>query len=201
MEFSAISSLALADDIRDLFEMLDKPSHDVFCSMAALRGNLKLVVGSSPGFSLRLGGSHPVTLTSVDCHVRSGDIATSLALPLSWTGPDETRSSIVFYAGIPGALVDLSADLAFALGLPLDCLRLDEHLRPDLLKSGIVGLAEMSTVNRAIGTLIGRGYTPQAAQAELGRRAAETGQTVHSMATTLLSTVSNDQLGYVSVTE
>ncbi|HSU37011.1 MAG TPA: hypothetical protein VLJ88_15230 [Propionibacteriaceae bacterium] len=192
MDFTANISLALADDIRELFENLDESSTDACSSLASLRRDFKLIVRSSLGFTLRLGGNQPVTLTSIDHFVSSSDIATSLWFPLSWMGPDQFGSSIVFYAGVPGALVDLSADLAFALSLPLDCLRLDQDLSPDLLESGIVGLEEASTISRAIGALIGRGHTSETAQAELGRQSDEASQSLYHSATRLLLAVNSD---------
>ena len=192
MDFTENISLALADDIRELFGNLDESSFDACSSLASLRRDLKLIVRSSLGFTLRLGGSQPVTLTSIDHFVSSSDIATSLWFPLSWMGPDHIGSSIVFYASVPGALVDLSADLAFALSLPLDCLRLDEDLTPELLESGLAGVEEALTVNRAIGALIGRGHTAETAQAELGRQADEACQSLYSSATRLLMAASSD---------
>ena len=192
MDYTENIYLALTDDIRELFENLDESSLDACSSLASLRRDLKLIVRSSLGFTLRLGGSQPVTLTSIDHFVSYSDLATSLRFPLSWMGPEQIGSSIVFYAGVPGALVDLSADLAFALSLPLDCLRLDEDLTPQLLQSGIVGVEEALTVNRAIGALIGRGHTSETAQAELGRQADEARQSLYSSATRLLMAASSD---------
>lgn len=190
MDITSPISLALADDIRELFENLEESSFDACSSLAALRRDLKLIVRSSLGFTLRLGGREPVTVTSVDYFVRTGDIATSLCFPLSWVGPEETESSIVFYAGVPGAFVDLAADLAFGLSLPHDCLRLDDDLTPTLLESGVVGVKEASTINQAIGALIGRGHTSQSAQTELRRQAAgEAHQSVYHSATRLLLAV------------
>jgi len=189
VDFTDNISLALADDIRELFENLDESSFDAYSSLASLRRDLRLIVRSSLGFTLRLGGAQPVTLTSIDHFVSSSDIATSLRFPLAWMGPEQIGSSIVFYAGVPGALVDLSADLAFALSLPLHCLRLDQDLTPELLESGLVGVEEALTVNRAIGALIGRGHTPETAQAELGRQADEASHSLYSSATRLLLAV------------
>lgn len=191
MDFTAAISLALADDLRELFENLEDSSFEACSSLASLHRDFKLIVRSSLGFTLQLGGRQPVTLTSVDYFVHSSDIATSLWLPLSWMGAEEIESSIVFYAGVPGALVDLSADLAFALSLPLDCLRLDQDLTSALLESGVGGLEEASTVNRAVGALIGRGYTPDTAQAELWRQAGENHRSVYYSATRLLLSVSS----------
>jgi hypothetical protein len=100
--------------------------------------------------------------------------------PLS--GVDAGRV-VVFYAGHPGAFVDLAADLQRVHGLDGPAV-LDDHLtdtcdppRP----CGITGLEELSDINRAIGVLITRGHTPAEAHAELRRRAAAGG---HGLADT-----------------
>jgi hypothetical protein len=184
-------SLALADDIKEFFENLDESSSAACSSLTSLRRDLKLIVRSSLGFTLRLGGTPPATLTSVDHFVQTTDIAASLRFPLSWLGPEEDRSSIVFYAGAPGAFDDLAADLASGLDLSTGCIRLDEDLTPELLVSGVVGVEEMSTVNQAIGVLIGRGHTCETAQAELHRQSSETQQSAHHNATRLLLSLSS----------
>lgn len=189
VDFTATITPAMADDLRELFENLDESSLAAYDSLTSLRKDLKLTVRSSLGFTLRLGGSHPVTLTSIDHLVAASDIATSLRLPLSWIGPEEIESSIVFYAGVPGALVDLAADIAYGLSLRLDQLRLDEDLTPELVESGIVGMEEASTVSQAIGVLLTRGHTCETAQAELRRQAGEARQSVYNSATMLLLAV------------
>lgn len=189
MELSTKLSLTLADDLREFFEGIDEPSFEADRSLAALRKDLKLIVRSSLGFTLRLGGAQPVTLTSIDHFISPGDITASLSLPLSWVSPAEIGSSIVFYAGVPGALVDLSADFAVALSLPLSGIRLDADLEPEFLTSGVSGLAEASTINRAIGVLMGGGRTLETAQAELGSLAEKWQQSMHTSATRLLSFV------------
>jgi len=52
-------------------------------------------------------------------------------------------------------------------------------------------IKEASTVNHAIGALIGRGHTDETAQAELRRQAEEAHQSVYYSATMLLVAVSN----------
>lgn len=187
MDISATIPFALADDIRELLQSIGESSFDVGDSLASLRRDLKLSVRSSLGFSLHLSGSQPVTLTCLDFLVRPEDIATSLAFPLSWVDPPGTESSIVFYAGVPGALVDLSADIAYALHLPLDGLRLDQDLAPERLESGVDGLDEASAIDRAIGTLIGDGHTPETAEAELARQAEADSQSLYASASRLLA--------------
>jgi len=80
VDLNTYISLALADDIQELFENLDESSSAACSSLASLRRDLKLTVPSSIGFTLRLGGSQTVTLTSVDHFVRATDIVASLRL-------------------------------------------------------------------------------------------------------------------------
>ena len=57
---------------------------------------------------------HQFTLTSIDHYTNASDVTTSLRLPLSWASM-EVGSMIVFFAGVPGAFVDLAADSAYSL--------------------------------------------------------------------------------------
>ncbi len=113
-------------------------------------------------------------------------------------------SRIVFYAATPGALVDLAADLSHALGVPTitgrvsdggepadvaghdAAIRLDDDLPPVSMVSGLVGLAELSTINRAAGFLIGQGHLPVDAHDTLRRGASAAGLDTHLFAARLL---------------
>jgi hypothetical protein len=104
----------------------------------------------------------------------AGSDETSLRLPLSALGNAGLLGALVFYAGNPGAFVDLAADLSFALGLGPDVVALDQDLTPisdPAGLTGLTGLAEMSQVNQAIGILIERGHVPHSARTELHRLA------------------------------
>ena len=90
---------------------------------------------------------------------------------MTWA-TSKTGSTIIFYAGVPGAFVDLAADLSYSLGLPPGTVVLDEDTAAPLSESGLTGAAESSTVNQAIGVLIDRGYTPATAGAHLRTRRA-----------------------------
>jgi hypothetical protein len=88
---------------------------------------------------------------------------------------------VVFYAASGGALVDLAADLGWLLDLR-DDLALDGHLRPDDRHRVTSGLGEVSVVQQAVGLLIDRGRTPQAARDELEHASRETATPVHEVA-------------------
>ena len=86
----------------------------------SLRRDLKLAVRSSVGFTLTvlMDPDQQITLTSIDHLTVASDIVTSLRLPMNWAAL-EAGSTIIFYSGVPGAFVDLAADLGYSL-----------HLRP-----------------------------------------------------------------------
>ena len=99
----------------------------------------------------------------------------------------------MFYAGIPGAFVDLAADLAFALRDGSTSERLDNAaIRLDadpLLRTrgfSMSGLSEMSTIDRAIGAMIVQGHHPDHAYATLRRDAARAGMEPHTWAAQFL---------------
>ena len=105
----------------------------------------------------------------------------------------DAESRVTLYAATAGAFVDLAADLSYALHLPACTDRsanagspdsddqrhgrvgtdrriiLDADLLPSPLASGVSGLSELSTINRAIGVLIGHGQHPDDAADSLRR--------------------------------
>ncbi len=108
-------------------------------------------------------------------------LGTSLRLPLGLVSATvDGESRVVFYAGIPGAFTDLAADLSHALGgVPVDqrssaadlrdppgprvdghrrVIVLDADLSPLSHASGLIGLAELTVLNLAIGMLIQQGH-------------------------------------------
>jgi len=93
---------------------------------------------------------------------------------------------VVFYAGTPGALVDLAADLQWALHLPAGALLLDRHLTPPSGADPVAGLPEMSVVHRALGALLAQGRTPEAAAADLRTSADRSGTSVLTVAGNLI---------------
>jgi hypothetical protein len=160
----------LTDDIRDLFSDLAVPDPvtgepvDLDASLAALTASVKRAVPSYRGLGLIVViDEQPITVTSAE-RGNASEIATSLSLSLAWVpllGPD---SQITFYAATPGTFVDLAADFAHALGS--EGLRLDGDI-PSALVSDLNGVRRLSTINEAVGVLIGHGHTPDGAQREL----------------------------------
>ena len=101
---------------------------------------------------------------------------TSLRFPLSIWADFEPGSEVIFYASTPGSLVDLAADLGWALKLNIafsdqfadHMLVVDQHITPT---PGLSGLDELSTVNRAVGVLLSTGRSPDTAIEDLKRAA------------------------------
>jgi len=184
----------LTDDIRDLFSDLAVPDPvtgepvDLDASLAALTTSVKRAVPSYRGLGLILViDEQPIMVTSAERGDES-DIATSLSLSLAWVpllGPD---SQITFYASVVGTFVDLAADLAHALGS--QSLRLDGDI-PSALVSDLTGVRRLSTINEAVGVLIGHGHTPDDAQRELRQMADAAGISIHRAAEAVIENPSS----------
>ena len=126
-----------------------------------------------------------ITLTYIDHHTVASDIVTSLRLPMCWAAL-EAGSTIILYSGVPGAFVDLAADLSYSLHLSPGTIVLDDDTAAPIGDSGLTGTTESSTINKAIGVLIDRGYTPATAGAHLKHQAGESRLDVHRAATQIL---------------
>lgn len=173
-------------------------------ALSSLVASLQATVSSYCGLQLVvMSNGQSVSLT--DSVPGSEAPASSLRLPLDVTTPAlPDGSRIVFFAGAPGALVDLAADLSHALSVPMimgrspaadgprtrqdgeRAIRLDDDLPTDSLTPGLVGMEELSTINRAIGVLIGQGHLPDSAHRTLRRRALAAGLELHVFAAELL---------------
>ena len=162
---------ALSGQLSALTDALDDPGTDLQAVLAVLVDDLTVAVPSFLGLTmtLRLGGD-PVTLTSIDGgRVTTAGASLQLPLdPLAGAGPD---SVVVFYAGSPGAFVDMATDTRRAYGLDGQVV-VDGHLAvPAIGVPGLSGLNDLTVVNRAIGVLIDQGHHPDQAHDELLRRA------------------------------
>ncbi|WP_035792079.1 ANTAR domain-containing protein [Kitasatospora mediocidica] len=163
---------SLAAELKTLTDALGRPSTDLTDSVRKLADGLRFAVPSWLGLTLTLVlNGLPLALTVLDDGMTPRRIATSAAMPLTPVHGAEHGSSIVFYAGTSGAFVDFAADAAYALGLELDDVALDQHLTPASRTSGVTGLADIAGLNQAIGILVDHGHTPDEAQAELRRLA------------------------------
>jgi hypothetical protein len=117
----------------------------------------------------------PITLSDFAADTDPQTIVTSLRLPMAALTSGGSDGHVTFFGTRRGAFVDLAADLGFVLGTvglggttpsPV-AISLDQDLRPANPTASLDGAEEASTVNRAIGLLIGRGRTPDEAEAEL----------------------------------
>jgi hypothetical protein len=201
-------STGLIKQLQELTIGIGADDHAVDTSLAALVVDLKVAVRSYCGLQLTITqNGFPVVLTSFT--ELNGSVATSLRLQLWLLDPAlEAASRVVFYARTPGAFVDLAADLAYALG-DADTMdkkgkrnhrgnrfeqvnghrpgiELDADLPPPSRVSGLSGLADLSTINRAVGVLIGNGHHPDDAHETLREQAAAAGLEPHAWAMWLL---------------
>lgn len=177
-------SAALAADLAALTESLANPEVDLQTQLAALAADLGRAVASYTGMTITIAvDGHEISFTA-----GTAAVATSLTIPFTALGPAEAGSTLVIHAGTPGALVDLAADLSFALALDSDTLALDAapRSRPTPVPSGLRGLDEYSRTNQAIGVLIAGGRTPEGAWAELRRLAELDGGRLHNAADAVL---------------
>ncbi len=166
--------LALLADLRDLTVDLGASGY-TRTTLAMLERDLLRNVPSALGATVALladePGRLPIEVHLVARTVRPDEIASALQVPLARLAPT-VNGSITFWAGEPGALGDLAADLVAAFGLvPVDVDQDPDRPRGPLAPT-VEGLQDFSLVNRALGVLMNRGHTLAAARAELDRRAA-----------------------------
>ena len=177
---------AVAADLATLSEAVDEPEADLAVLLHQLAADAKFAVATFIGLTMQLSGDGESSdLTAFEAGTASGDIRSSLLLPLHATG-DEVRADLVLYASTPGALTDLAADLAWLSGRKLSDFALDQHLvAPD--RDGVEGLFARSLINQAIGMLIARGQTPERAEQALDDRATRAGVDRHTAARHMLA--------------
>jgi hypothetical protein len=178
-------STALAVDLEQLTAALEAaPRHrlDLTRSLRSLAQNAERAVTSYLGLSITLTfDGQDVTLTSLINGVEQGDVRSSLRVPLDTISPELT-GTVVLYASRPDAFLELAAELG---GAPVAGGAPGPGGEP--LVSGVVGARELSSLNRAVGVLIGRGYAPEDAKRELADRAERDGVPVHLAADRLLA--------------
>jgi hypothetical protein len=181
----------LASDLRRLTAALDEPGADIAQTLHKMAADTHAAVRSYLGLNVSVSRSDPLfTFTYLNDGVVAGDIATSLRLTLpsigdSWAPP---AVALIFYAGSPGAFVDLAADLAWLTARPLSDFVLDQHLTIPAGSDSGAQLSAASVINQAIGVLIGFGYTPQQADRRLDTQAAHAGTDRYAAAQLILAT-------------
>jgi hypothetical protein len=131
-----------------------------------------------------------VPISGADLMPRATELLSSLALSLPAAG---LGCVLVLQASAPGAFVLLAEDLAALLGSGHLPPELDAHLAPLAVSTGSAlaeSLADLSLLDRALGVLIDRGWSPEAGERELRRRASAAGLTVAGVAERLLASPS-----------
>lgn len=163
-------SASLAAQLAVLTAALEHPDGDLEAELRAVVGDVKRAVGSYTGMTMTIAlDSHNVSFTVHDDPTIPP--ATSLLIPLAALTPTDAASTLLLYAAAPGAFVDLSADLSYALGIDPATLVLDNHLPAPEGSCGMTGLDTHFAIDQAVGVLIARGHTPETARDELHRRA------------------------------
>ncbi len=182
----ALLPIDLTTDLALLSVALDQPDIDLRDLLASFLRESRRSVRSIVAVTITMVvGGHPYDIAAGD---QSGhDVAvTSAMLPLTAMFPCEPGTEIIFYASVPGALVDLAADLAYLLRVELDTIVMDEHL-PPMGGASRHSLSNLRDVNVATGMLIERGRTPEDADATLRELAEAHGITVPAAARLLIA--------------
>ena len=182
--------MRLLGDVRTLVDGLGLDAASILRPLGALRDHLHGAVDSFSGLRLTLGVESPrIVLSDFRSEAAAIESHTSLALALSQLVRGSSAGEIIFYAARPGAFVDLAADLHFALGLPPGTLAMDARPQPSPPFNAVVGLAERSQINQAVGVLVDRGRTPQAALQELNRLADQESRSLVDVARSVLNSI------------
>lgn len=185
----------LVSDVQDLVEQLDLDPEFILAPLQAIRDHLSLAVSSFAGLRLSVGPAHhPIVFSDFASEAAAVAVRSSMTVPLASLASVPTDGEITFYAGHPGAFVDLAADLRFALNLSDETLALDRRPTPTGPFNAVTGLVERSAINRAEGILIDRGQTAAAALEDLYRRAAVIGSSLTEAAESVLAELADPGL-------
>jgi len=178
---------ALASDLEQLTAALEAaPRHrlELSRSLRSLAQDAGKAVSSYLGLSITVTiDGHDVTMTSLTDMVEPRDISSSLRVPLESFVP-HLNGTVVFYASRPDAFVELATDLGTEVAGAGDA---GVEAGPEPLVSGVTGARELSSVHRAIGVLMDRGFLPEDAHRELVDRSQREGVAVLVVAERLLS--------------
>jgi hypothetical protein len=183
----------LAAELELLTQALDLPGTDVAETLSLLAADAHTAVDSYRGLSVAITANRSqFDLTVLADGTHPDDILTSILIPLSNAAGRAFPASValILYACTPGAFIDLAADLSWITGRALADFRLDEHrtLPSSYMNPG--PLRAMSTINQALGVLIGRGSIPEHAERDLYARAASAGIEMLEAATLILASLS-----------
>lgn len=188
----------LAAELKLLTQALDLPGTDIAETVMRLAADAHAAVASYVGLSVAITTKHAAfELTFLDELTEPGDIQTSLLVPLAFAAEAENseRASValVLYAANPGGFIDLAADLTWSTGQPVEEFALDEHLTLPSNDADLSPLTALSTINQALGVLIGRGSIPEQAERDLDARAASAGIEPMAVATLILASLTSPE--------
>ncbi|MEO9199411.1 MAG: hypothetical protein ABI206_11755 [Antricoccus sp.] len=184
----------LAAELDLLTQALDLPDTDVADTIMRLAADAHTAVISYLGLSVAITTAQSqFDFTVLEEPTTADDIRTSLLVPLS-TDPDGLRTgpasiALILYAATPGAFIDLAADLSWITGQTMAEFPLDTHLTLPPSHSDRTPIATMSTINQALGVLIGRGSIPEQAERDLHARAVSAGIEPLGAATLILASL------------
>ena len=185
---------ALAGDLGLLTDALDLPGTDVASTLEALASDAATAVPSYVGLSVRVRTDHGhVELATLEHETQLVGIVTSIRIPLgtkpSRRDDDDTPLVLILYAASAGAFVDLAADVAWLTARSLEDVLLDEDLSGAALRRPVRSLRAQSSIDQAIGVLIGQGRTPDDARDELVTLATAAGVPLSSAALAVLASI------------
>ena len=159
------------------------PGPDIGETLELLAADARAAVPSFLGLAVTMTVSgEPLAMIAMEDGARPDEVTTSLLVPINNTVTSAERGtsvttdiSLVLFASTPGALVDLAADMTWLSGRDPAQVVLDQHLHLADGTGDSATLADISTVNQAIGVLIARGHPPEQAEQQLDRIAAADG--------------------------
>ncbi|MBF9520206.1 hypothetical protein B5566_09040 [Mycobacterium sp. MHSD3] len=177
---------AMAADLAILTQALDAPGVNVADSLRQLAADAAAAIPDYLGLSVIVSESDlPITFTLMADGPATVDIRASLRIMLSG-GRNRLPVALVLRSGVPGALVELAADLALLATQPLTDLIFDQDLT-EVDSASANQLQAATDINQAIGFLIGRGYTPHVARQHLDAQAVRISTSRHAIAQLILS--------------
>jgi hypothetical protein len=179
---------ALAADLALMTDALDGGGVDIAATLSLLAADVAASIASYVGLSVRLSAADfHAEVTTLDDPSAIAGIMTSLRVPMAESSAMSGSSVvIVLYAAMPGAFVDLAADLAWLTGRALDDVGLDVDLGPHIHAHATTSLSSLSSIDQALGMLVGQGHTPEEALVELEALAIRAGGDRHAAAVLLL---------------
>lgn len=185
-----------------LTEAFDDPDVDFRRTLTRFADQVRLAVPSSLGVSVTMTTARmPTTVDVMDDVISPDGIRSSLMIPAAaaataligrGSSPSVGDQDIILilYAGVPGALIDLAADLGWLTGLDGADFALDQHLMgPQPAGPSTTDLD--SLVNQAIGVLLGQGETPEQAGMIINEQAVAGGITTSVVAAAILAKLSD----------